>query len=554
MKAILLSLIVVFSGCQIPGAPDAPRSTGVLVAVGAGGMIARMEVAVANPNLPASKILNGNYIFGGNVRVLGSFNQGKQQADINAQAASGQIANAAGNSVAFSGDMYVKGTLYQQLGQLWTALIANNFAGNNIFCIGYGSGVFLAGGAAASLSRSTDNGATWSALIANGFNGVSGIRGVAFGSGVFVIVAELGQTSYSTDLGVTIHALVANPFGGTDIRAVAYGNGIFVAVGAGGKIARSTDLGKTWGSLITNPFGVSVIRTVTFANGVFVATSDSGVIARSADLGLTWGSAISNPFGGTSISGLSFGNGALVAGGAGGKIAYSIDLGLTWSALISNPLPGGSQVSNISYNFGIFQVSTFTAETARSYDNGQTWGSLIVNPFGANSIYAMASSDVNITMVGGASSIATAGWNSAYSLVQPVSAEPSLGTDHVTSDANRTTTLVVNIAGGNTGGTWSAAVTMTGVPVGAKAAWCMANVNKAGTLPSLAVEAATGYTLSNITVGNNLYKYIFVTSQTAGNSAWALLKIHLDSNLQFKWCASVSNSNVQITSAIDYEM
>lgn|GEM_PF-2974736 len=134
-----------------------------------------------------------------------------------------------------------------------------------------------------------------------------------------------------------------------------------------------------------------------------------------------------------------------------------------------------------------------------------------------------------------------------------IAGEPSLGTPHITKDANRSATLVVNTST-NTAGTWSAAVTMTGVPAGAKAAWCACSIALAGNLPFLAVEAATGYTLSDITVGTNSRKYWGVLAPSAGNIGYAILKIHLDANGQFKWCTNVNNSSVGIGSAIDYEM
>jgi hypothetical protein len=135
----------------------------------------------------------------------------------------------------------------------------------------------------------------------------------------------------------------------------------------------------------------------------------------------------------------------------------------------------------------------------------------------------------------------------------PVPGEPSLGTPHPTSDANRPGALIVDTST-NTAGTWSAAVTMTGVPAGAKAAWCFCSITKAAGQPSLCVEAATGYTLSDITTTANIYKYWSITPQAAGATAFGMIKVHLDANRQFKWCTNVSSSTVQIGSAIDYEM
>lgn len=134
----------------------------------------------------------------------------------------------------------------------------------------------------------------------------------------------------------------------------------------------------------------------------------------------------------------------------------------------------------------------------------------------------------------------------------PVSGEPSLGTPHITSDANRTSTLVVNTST-NTAGVWSAAVTMTGVPAGAKAAYAMCECYIAGNTVRFSVEAATGYTLSDITSGDNHFKYWgFISTPSSNINRW-VLKIHLDSNRQFKWCTGVTNSTVRIGSAIDYD-
>jgi hypothetical protein len=113
-------------------------------------------------------------------------------------------------------------------------------------------------------------------------------------------------------------------------------------------------------------------------------------------------------------------------------------------------------------------------------------------------------------------------------------------------DASRTVTPVVSTST-NTAGVWSAAVTMTGVPAGAKAAWCQVINQTSGS--RIAVEAATGYTLSDITLINNWLKY-------AGfNGAVQMaVRIPLDANGQFKWCTGVTSTNIAIGSAYAYEM
>jgi hypothetical protein len=138
------------------------------------------------------------------------------------------------------------------------------------------------------------------------------------------------------------------------------------------------------------------------------------------------------------------------------------------------------------------------------------------------------------------------------SFQSPVAGEPSLGTPHTTSDANRTATLVVDTST-NTAGVWSAAVTMTGVPVGAKAAWCEVWSYATGAWGFIAVEAASGYTLSNITTGTNIFKYYAQGAQANTTPLYIPMRIPLDSNGQFKWCPWTTNQNVKIGSAICYE-
>jgi hypothetical protein len=137
-------------------------------------------------------------------------------------------------------------------------------------------------------------------------------------------------------------------------------------------------------------------------------------------------------------------------------------------------------------------------------------------------------------------------------LYSPVASEPSLGTPHVTSDANRSSDVLVSTST-NTAGVWSAAVTCTGAPSGAKAAYCWAEIIKVAGVPILNVEAATGYTLSDTTVGNNNRKYWGIFCVAAGQRAYGIIRIHLDANKQFKWCTDTLNSTVNIFRPIDYD-
>jgi len=115
----------------------------------------------------------------------------------------------------------------------------------------------------------------------------------------------------------------------------------------------------------------------------------------------------------------------------------------------------------------------------------------------------------------------------------PVAGEPSAGTWHPTSYANRSATPFVNgtvVAAG----AWSNAVTMPGVPAGAKVAkcWCRRTIQ---TNPdALVFEKATGITLD--TAGGYYFKYAGIYSGDGGVMRGSMMvDIPLDENLQFKF-------------------
>ena len=125
MKWLSLLFLVLLS-CQNPYVAPPPNTGGVVIAVGANGSIARStdrgetwETSMANPNLPPSKVILGNKTFAGLVTFQQQPVMPSNQQGVNAAAAAGQINSVNGASEFFS-DLYVKGTLYQQLGQQWS--------------------------------------------------------------------------------------------------------------------------------------------------------------------------------------------------------------------------------------------------------------------------------------------------------------------------------------------------------------------------------------------------------------------------------------------------
>jgi hypothetical protein len=146
----------------------------------------------------------------------------------------------------------------------------------------------------------------------------------------------------------------------------------------------------------------------------------------------------------------------------------------------------------------------------------------------------------------------SAGWLIVSGVVQPVAGEPDVGGGvHHIADASRSTTLLVNTST-NTGGTWSAAVTVSGVPSGTSEFLSGGVILVTGT-NLVAFEKATGVTLSDITTGSNYRKYRHWRIETAtrfGAPIW----IPLDASKQFKWCTFTNNTSVEIESPTAYKL
>ncbi len=142
-------------------------------------------------------------------------------------------------------------------------------------------------------------------------------------------------------------------------------------------------------------------------------------------------------------------------------------------------------------------------------------------------------------------------------VVQPMAGEPDIGGGtHIIADARLTVTPLVS-TDINTAGVWSSAVTMTGVPVGARSGYCHAYVAKGSAAPIMSIAPASGITLSDTSTGNNWRKYLSVRSPSSGATAgWGgtMICVFLDSNRQFKWTTTDSSSTVLIGSPVSYSL
>ncbi|MDQ7822277.1 MAG: hypothetical protein RDV48_05735 [Candidatus Eremiobacteraeota bacterium] len=219
--------------------------------------------------------------------------------------------------IACSRDRFV---LVGSLGRIYTWSETEGFVlrtsgtTNNLFCVTWANGLFVAGGLEGTLLTSPD-GITWTAPSSPAWHVVRAIAygngkwvaagagtvavssdavnwtlesigllhfqtGASFGNGIFVLPGHAGRVLSSPD-GITWQAASApSP---ENLDCAAFGNGLF-AMGSFGLIETTTD-GATFGS-VTPPTSRS-LRAITFFEGQFVATGGAETILTSPD-GKTW--------------------------------------------------------------------------------------------------------------------------------------------------------------------------------------------------------------------------------------------------------------------------
>jgi hypothetical protein len=151
------------------------------------------------------------------------------------------------------------------------------------------STIYVAVGLSGTLVSSTDSGVTW-ATRTSGFS-TNAINSVAFGNGIFVAVGAAGTITTSTD-GVTWTARTSN-VSTNELFYVAYLNSNFVAVGNGGNagtggITTSTD-GITWTKRNTPAGSPATFYGVDFGNGYYLAVGDPATVSGCHSTNLsTW--------------------------------------------------------------------------------------------------------------------------------------------------------------------------------------------------------------------------------------------------------------------------
>jgi len=236
----------------------------------------------------------------------------------------------------------------------------SGFGSDTIRSVGFGDGLYLAGGGSPVLTTSPD-GTNWT-LRTSGIASGS-IYALGFGAGLYLAGSSSGVLTTSPD-GITWTNRTSG-FGGSLVYGFAYGEGLHVAVGSSGTITTSPD-GTTWTSR-TSDVGSGFLKKATYGDGLYVAVGDSGILTTSPD-GITW-TARTSGFGSTPINGVTYGDGLYVAVGDSGILTTSTD-GITWTTRTSGF--GTTQIRSVTYGDGLYVAVGQSGKMTTSTD-GTTW-------------------------------------------------------------------------------------------------------------------------------------------------------------------------------------
>ena len=262
--------------------------------------------------------------------------------------------------------------------------------------ITWGNGAFVAVGQAGVIVRSTD-GAAWTAQ-ASGTSNV--LQGVAYGGGQFVAVGASGLILTSPD-GVT---WTARASGTTSwLFDVAYANGSYVAVGANGTILRSVN-GTAWAASISGS-ALSIYR-VAFGSGRFVAVGEAGLILSSSALA-SWdseGAATTNLLRGVTFADGQFTvcgfNGTILRNGAGlPAVSISTASGSVPNATTSQTISGaanGFSVGQVRWANSLGGSGSVAASASWSFSAPLAVGDNVITVTASNGAGQTASASVTI--------------------------------------------------------------------------------------------------------------------------------------------------------------
>ena len=267
----------------------------------------------------------------------------------------------------------------------WTPRTSGFTGINTIYGLTFGNGVYVAGGAAGTLTSSTDA-ITWTARTSN--VGAERISALTFGNGVYVAAGNNGVLTTSTNA-ITWTSRTSG-FGTTRIYGLTFGNGVYVAVGDNAQMRTSTDA-ITW---TTRASGHSSrIQAATFGNGVYVTVGLFGNVTTSTDA-TNWTARTSN-VGTESLHAATFGSGVYVAAGTNGTMTSSTNA-ITWTSRTSGF--GTSMIRAVTFGNGVY-VAVGANGTMTTSTNAITWTSR-TSGFGTSGIYSAGFGN-NVYVAGG---------------------------------------------------------------------------------------------------------------------------------------------------------
>jgi len=262
--------------------------------------------------------------------------------------------------IAFGNGKFVAGSsecmiaISSDNGKTWTPKKIAEKTGR-INTIIYANGKFVAAGSSGRVYYATNPEGDWTMVDLGDILDISIINVIYFDGTHYVTGGSWGEMAYSTDL-VNWTKNTTNLFAttGEKIYGYAYGKGKLVAAGYRGNIAYANSPGEEW-TLISNnpvPIGQEYLSAVIFANNTFVAVGSSPTIVYSDNPTSTWTKATIQGDNTSSPNAVAYGGGIYVAGGSLSTVLYATKPG-EWKK--------DSNFSGFSVNGIAFGNNTFVA-------------------------------------------------------------------------------------------------------------------------------------------------------------------------------------------------
>jgi hypothetical protein len=235
----------------------------------------------------------------------------------------------------------------------------NSVYPTTINSVGYGNGLYLIGGTAGVILRSTDLN-SWQSTVAASTNTVTALT---YGAGLYVAGFTSGVINTSTDA-ITWTTRTSGTT--STIERIIFENNLFVRAGWNGQLGTSTN-GITWTARTSGT--TSTLYALAWGNNVYAYGGNAGVIRSSTD-GTTWTARTSGTT--NTIRDMTFGSnvGKFLAVGNNGLISTSTDA-ITWVTQTISTITNRIYY-NASYDNGNFYISGDTGLHVTSTDL-ETW-------------------------------------------------------------------------------------------------------------------------------------------------------------------------------------